>query len=271
LKQPIAKENVKIVLPLITGKSDRGFQTYVDHALEIDSLMDRNDYVESRFSQIIFRADINPIISRQYNSFRWEKISSEIVARYPTLNREIFSTFLSIGLVEYIKSEVRTSTSNRLLQQSDWDMLAEELKNKYSGFDCGRILLSRKMKYYSDKQQWLDCAKATLEFIDQYGNELGDKGINDNIWNVIFLHTTDKEIISEAIATMKVITSKTMADSYAMDTYANLLYKAGNVKEAKDWELKAIFLAESKKQESKDFKNALEKMRKGIATWQNPL
>ena len=52
-----------------------------------------------------------------------------------------------------------------------------------------------------------------------------------------------------------------------MDTYANLLYKLGQIDEAITWETKAIdMVSESEK---KDYSETLIKIKSGEKTWKN--
>jgi hypothetical protein len=52
-----------------------------------------------------------------------------------------------------------------------------------------------------------------------------------------------------------------------MDTYANLLHKAGNTKEAIVWQKKAIDLLKAQGEDSEDFEDTLAKMERGEKTW----
>ena len=53
-----------------------------------------------------------------------------------------------------------------------------------------------------------------------------------------------------------------------MDTYANILHKLGNTKEAILWEKKALALVKSE-EEKKTYQEALTKMEKGEKTWKD--
>jgi hypothetical protein len=80
----------------------------------------------------------------------------------------------------------------------------------------------------------------------------------------IFQNVSDPEVLRTAIKTMK-FNNETfdINNPGAIDTYANLLYKAGKRDQAIKWEKKAVKMSN----EDKEFVNTLRKMERGEKTW----
>ena len=113
--------------------------------------------------------------------------------------------------------------------------------------------------------------------MQENGNWMGDAwGLNSAAWDV-FLHCSDRKIISKALAWSELSIKLEEPDPNVqyLDTKANLLYRLGRVQEAIDWEKKAIEvgIANAKKRgrEKGDFFDeytaTVDKMKKGEPTW----
>jgi thioredoxin-related protein len=99
------------------------------------------------------------------------------------------------------------------------------------------VKLYYKMTFYKSVEDWPKCVAATNEDIKVKGYE-DSSTINDIAWTM-YEKCSDKMQLLEAKKWMEQLTS--MAPSYAfMDTYAALLYKCGQKKDAEIWAIKAI-------------------------------
>jgi hypothetical protein len=87
----------------------------------------------------------------------------------------------------------------------------------------------------------------------------------NNISYALFEHVTDPAVLAAAIKAEK-YSMETLAkdDPTEIDTYANLLYKAGRNREAIEWEEKAVRLSAGRDKEITDHLGA---MKAGQATW----
>ncbi len=80
-----------------------------------------------------------------------------------------------------------------------------------------------------------------------------------------------KKILNEALKWMTVVLKDKPDDEVYLDTYANLLYKTGDRKNAIIWESKAIEMGiknHAVSQDMNDFRTTREKMDKMEPTWQ---
>jgi flagellar motor component MotA len=95
---------------------------------------------------------------------------------------------------------------------------------------------------------------------------------NYTAW-MIFLHSNNKQQIDTAIRWMKKLMRKASNQPGMIDTYANLIYKSGNKKEAIALETKALRIAQEdavKYKHAADdvYQKTLDKMASGKPTWQ---
>lgn len=164
-----------------------------------------------------------------------------------------------------------------LIVNPDWKKLSAAISKKYNNSYAERIILNSQIKWYGIKKDWKELAKYTIKKVDIYGlDTLGAMHTaftNNMIWEVIFEHSVDKAVLNKGIEWMEMIVRYHPDDETELDTYANLQYKAGRVKEAILNEEKAAKLNElkaikQKRTPDKSFKETLEKMRTGVPTWQ---
>ena len=104
-----------------------------------------------------------------------------------------------------------------------------EETNKYFTVDKENILLSFRLTYYSETGNWPDFAVEFGKYLDasKYSNL---NTINTYCWN-IYEKCDNPAVISKACKWMKEATKKN-SDYASVDTYASLLYKDKNYKEA---------------------------------------
>jgi thiol-disulfide isomerase/thioredoxin len=178
-----------------------------------------------------------------------------------------------------IKDEIfaRLKFNNIYVNRPNWRRLSKIISRKFDGQYAMRTILDAKIRWYSEKKDWKLLAKYNVQKIVRYGMDTTDMGrvnTNNMIWDVIFEHSSNKKILNMAIFWMNRIVEIDPYYTPALDTYANLLYKVGRIKEAIQVELKAI------KQEEKNalklkikpnsmFIETLQKMKKGEPTWKN--
>ncbi|QDW27249.1 hypothetical protein FFJ24_021425 [Pedobacter sp. KBS0701] len=168
----------------------------------------------------------------------------------------------------------------------DWKKLEKSYIKKYGDTVAARSVLTAKQSFYSAKvnQDWNKIAEAWLEDTERfkYVEKMEDRmsllvGINGFLYRSIFKNTTDnKLLLRAAVIAKKVIDnpnsyknglSQQQKDSQKanlIDTYANLLYKAGKQSEAVEWQSKSVEITNSKIEE---FLSNLSKMKEGKPTW----
>jgi hypothetical protein len=86
---------------------------------------------------------------------------------------------------------------------------------------------------------------------------------NNFMFSVMFQHLTDKSALKKCASWMRAIIDNEEPTMEHIDTYANLLYKAGDVADALNWEEKAVSLAP----DNIDLKKTFELMKEKKPTW----
>jgi thioredoxin-related protein len=189
---------------------------------------------------------------------------------YNTISNEEINTVL------WNKEKAAPETPN-------WSQLTNNISKKYRKDIAEKVILGAQLRWYNEKKQWPEIVKYNIKKVEKYGLDTAGMGkvyANNMIWDVIFRHATKKEDLEKGIKWMKVILEADSTDGPNIDTYANLLYKAGRKKEAIGWEEKAIaFTSEKKGKEKtemmitfyddqlKEFMRTLAKMKNDERTW----
>ena len=104
-----------------------------------------------------------------------------------------------------------------------------------------------------------------MDYMKEFGAiSNSSEQLNEFAWN-IFLHGENDESVKQAQAwSKKSLSGKDIDNPMYMDTYANLIYRLGNVEEAIRWEAKALKL---EKEDKESYQKTIEKMKAGEKTW----
>jgi hypothetical protein len=140
----------------------------------------------------------------------------------------------------------------------DWDGIEKRVAEKYGAIGQEQIWGDR-MIYSLVQSDWDNFGK----YYALYFTTASDRSqyhINNMSWAVVE-HVTDTAVIRVAIHTMEYdLATFDQLDFGAYDTYANLLYKAGDKSKALEWEEKAF----NGMPDNKDISNTLANMKKGM-------
>lgn len=235
-KDLYTRKNIEFLYLFTQSSLDEGFRFFIGSPKKIDSIMSSKSYVRSKLDYIIKNEIINPILSASLQ-----------------------------------KSE------------PNWDSIGLLIKTKYSESYAKRGILNAKEDWYTQREQWEPLHKMYLEKFEKFGVELfvngadsNTEGATNNMAWEIFLHSTDTSIINKAIQWMEIIVTHDSLDDlyeWKIDTYANLLYKAGKIDKAIANETLALNIA-IERSKHKDLKREIEalqstlyKMKKGEPTW----
>jgi thioredoxin-related protein len=197
------------------------------------------------------------------NKFVDRTIESEIIAPFFDEQNKNPSIAMSGSYVSDAtgKSLVRFDSS-----EADWSKLKVKIRNKFSREYATRNVLKARMEWYKRHGNWLPYLEYTLEYLNSYWSLKydGPWGVNSYAWEA-FLFSTDKKIINEYIKWMERAVTNSPDYVPSLDTYANLLYKAGRIQEGIQWESKAMRLVDEK--HKKLYKDVIAKMQKGVPTY----
>jgi thioredoxin-related protein/tetratricopeptide (TPR) repeat protein len=144
----------------------------------------------------------------------------------------------------------------------DFSRIQSDLSSRYPAY-AKQATAKLKVSYYQAKQDWKNFGSAAVDFMDTYHTSMAPEEVNALCWT-LFEHETDARMLNKAIEW----SHSSFADNNNpafMDTYANLLYKAGRKQDAIKWEEKALKIAP--KEEQSSYTEALAKMKKGEKTW----
>ena len=110
-----------------------------------------------------------------------------------------------------------------------------------------------KKEYYQGVGEWMKFAN----MID--AENTNENQLNSYSWN-IYEKCDNKEVIKMTCDWMKIAVEKDPTSYAITDTYAAILYKSGNLKEAKIWAEKAIEVGKADGQDVKETETLLEKI-----------
>lgn len=157
-------------------------------------------------------------------------------------------------------------------QEPDWGKIIAVIQNKYDAASALRVVTSAKVRWYEYKKDWKRFVNVALEQAEQQKIDTstfeGKSYLNGIAYSIIFKYSEDPKILDKGLKWMESILPS-YPDRYTwLDTYANLLYKRGRVKEAITYQKKAVDLAKGK--DESDFKELSENLNKMInakPTW----
>ena len=272
-KGAVTRDKAMLLKRLINSSESKGFRLFLDSASRIGELMNNANWVAERLSSIIFEERIAPFFAKKQATLNWSEISANLKTSYPTISPklvELSEREFRYRILVAIRAEILKNSA--VLAETDLRKIAKQLTNRFPGYDCNQLLLQEEVYYYAEKKAWRACTNSAYLLVKRYGDQIGDRDINNISWNFIFMHTADPKILAEAAKWMKHSIDKDSNRVVSMDTYANLLYKLGRRDEAIVWENKAIDIAvknHTNAGDLMDFKSNLAKMEDGKQTWEN--
>lgn len=147
----------------------------------------------------------------------------------------------------------------------DFAALKDDLKAKYPNLDFSKNVDQAEINYHELHQDWIKFYTAIIRFQVIYSKEITADELNDFSWG-IFEGCTNPTYVAKAINwSYKSVVMTQGKNATFLDTYANLLYKNGQVKKAMIIERKACSLVTSR--EKSEYLSRLSKMKQGKKTW----
>jgi thioredoxin-related protein len=225
---------------------------------------------EREFNRIIdadFMISFGFLLSSKDNVFNWIYNDGKVVDNLVKSKNYSRNVIEHIITVEEI-NPVLWPNNKSIEEKPDWDKLMMSIKLKYNKVFVDLALVDARLKWYSEKSDWPEITKYTVKKIHEFGVDtigiLGKIVTNNLVYLVIFEHSTKKQEIHTGIQVMKeLVKEESGFQAGFMDTYANLLYKAGRIRKALEWEKRALKL-----EYDKEAAQNLEKMKRHAPTWQ---
>ncbi|RYY33281.1 MAG: DUF255 domain-containing protein [Sphingobacteriaceae bacterium] len=141
----------------------------------------------------------------------------------------------------------------------NWDKVKAVVAKNYPAY-AEDVIIPAQINYYKQTQNWTKFSETVSAYLAKTGAKVNPGELNSFAW-AVFENCDDVACINKALAWSKQSLSGEAANEPAfMDTYANLLYKAGKKDEAIKVETEAAAKDPS-------LQDTLEKMKKGEQTW----
>lgn len=227
-------QNISFMANFMDGPDDPFFSIFYNSKWEVDSLIKKNGFAEFTIDKIISESEIEPFTK----PIKGARFSNQEILEEP---------------------------------EPDWQALLQNVTIKYDSSYASRNVLKARVQWHMDHHDWISSAKYFTQFIKKYKITYSDDQtevfLNAASWNAVFQRSVNKEHIDAAIEciseVLKRISNKGGQSLTVMDTYANLLYKAGRTGEAIKIEEEALQLSAGDSR----FKNVVDRMKSGKPTW----
>lgn len=151
----------------------------------------------------------------------------------------------------------------------DWTTLKKIMTSKFGEIGL-ETLYGKQMGYYLEAKDWNNFSKYYTLYFEK-ALKRPEYDVNGLTWP-LFENVSDPKVLKFAcdVVMKYAIVEWYQNDPESWDTYANLLHKVGRTTLAIDWEQKAVKMKMGQPDE-KLYTDALEKMKKGLPTWQETL
>lgn len=155
----------------------------------------------------------------------------------------------------------------------EWEKLKRNISKKFDDNIASRLVLDAKIDWAHRTKHWDEATEYELDRIDKYGLDTSGMGrlkINNLMYDVVFKYVENPSLLARSVDVMKrVVALDDHQIAERLDTYASILYKAGNKDRAIEVEKKALDIGLKEKNEVnvKFYTEMLEKMRNNVQTW----
>jgi hypothetical protein len=239
-----SKENIEFWSMFMLSSKDREFQFFYKDEKLIDKVMKQPGYAAREVDKTIFSEIVLPFLETQNTN--------------PNVQFGGMGMYTPGMAVDYA--------------EADWKKLEKIIRQKYNLAVTERNVLRAKKEWYQRHDDKAGAARVYLTLINKFGlieepqdplyMELNYKAYES------FLLITDLKIIKGYLPWMKKFVNKFPEYYLGLDTYANLLYKAGKKNEAIIWQGKAANMSLVKgAPDAEEYKQQLEHMKKGQPTY----
>jgi hypothetical protein len=272
LKDPCSKDNLEVSTRIyIKSSHNKWFLIYLKNLAKVNSVMSKrkgtNNFFTQTLSIILAKENLDHLFEKTNdNKIDINRIINDLEKQYPILGDELVNRVQQI-----FKLDIISTDTDPILKRDDivmdWNPTLKRLEKKYPGYDVNRIIEEQKCKYYAIKKMWPNYDSAVIVYLKDYGRQLDNEELNNIAWYKVFLISDNQQVLSVALDWSKItIADYPNVNPAYVDTYANLLYKSGQIDSALSWEKKALEIVKEPT-DKKSFEVALEKMKRGEKTW----
>lgn len=249
------KENIELWSSYVLKLDSKALQFFLKDSNKIDKVMGQKGFSA--------RAVDKTIRGRIVDSFfRMQKGETMTATGTKISNSEI----MFMRLPERADGKIEPDPV-----EADWNTLKKMIGEHFSNNYITRNVFLAKLRWYEKHQNKASESKTYFSHLDKYPPEdlfRESDFMNEIAWQT-FLYSNDKKLLKKALEWMKRVIGLRANDAGKIDTYAMLLYKLGQTKEAIRWEEKAVSIQTKLAGEDKpnSFKKVVEKMKKGEPTY----
>jgi hypothetical protein len=146
---------------------------------------------------------------------------------------------------EEIESRLWKAPGIPAIKEPSWDEWQASIQKRFNSKYAERTILDAQIRWYTFNKEWMPLIEYTTAKFEKYGIDTfaeSKDALNDQLWNAFFLHCSNKHTLNKAITWARLLVNNDIANPHYADTYANLLYKTGRIKEGIKWEKMAIML-----------------------------
>ena len=233
------KENIQFARDFTRSSTGKSFDLFYRHADKVNAVMGQSDYAQDFVRYIIASEEVDPILS--------------------------------------------PSDGSAGPAAPDWNAISAAITHKYGAEYADRVIATAKVGWYKSKKEAPpDYIQSLIAVVERYLAKEPDLtdymptalNVNNPAW-AIFEHSHDKAELTTAAAWMaRVVNANPKEDlnrAFYLDTFANLIYKAGRKADAIKYEEEALKIATGIKQWSERkvglYESVVGKMKKGEPTW----
>ena len=243
-------ESIDLIMQSTQSSKDKAFTFFLDNTSNIDKIFPGHG-IEIKVGAIIVNEEVVPQFESPTSIIDWIKITNK---KYPAINATIlWNIYLGYENGIVIK-ELREPIYKISTRDIDWAAISEHIQKICPGYNPDSIITMEKPRYYSSKKMWSLSDQSTLACLKKYGNKLDPFDLNNILWDRVFMESENVELLGIAVDLAKrivpdlldtdTLTCATGQSFEHMDTYANLLYKAGKKDQAILWERRALKAAQ---------------------------
>ncbi|WP_367210986.1 thioredoxin fold domain-containing protein [Sphingobacterium sp. R2] len=192
--------------------------------------------------------------SKAFNLIRNNKEKIDILLESPGIANRTLANVVVNELFQ-IKIDAK--------HEPNWDSYQNELTAKYPDIDFVPMFKKIRAHYYLQVKNYVAMKNTINDYLSS--EDFTPHQLNTFAWT-IFNNSSDPACIESALSWSKKSIIEDPSSAF-LDTYSNLLYKKGEKEKAIKWQNKAVEMASE--DDRPIYQETLEKMMKGIKTWEN--
>jgi thioredoxin-related protein len=239
----------------------------------------KDEYLVSNLSQDILSPKLPDFLNTFYQLFSFKdhliKYMYQHTAKLDSIAKwDGFSSGYIDFIInrDWIYSQIKPK-GTWVIEAPKWEPLKQHIAQDFNIKISSRLILSAQIAWYTQKKNWKMVAQLGIQKADAIDLHNADWGfrsdVNSMVYNILFKYSDDQLFLNKGIGYMKTITAMDSNNYAQRDTYACILYKAGQIKEGIQQEVIALGLAQNAKDKDsiKDFGEKLVKMKANMSIW----